>query len=146
MSNGLYSLFDISVDFDQSHLFFPRLVSWALVIVFLLILITRARPILQALTDRSRGVIFDRHTDRFRFAGTMVLLVSYFIAMQALGQLWPYTGYGFLFGSMVFILLLSLLYLHERTRRNLSVIGLNAVIAPLMAWLILAGLFNITLP
>ncbi|OHV13940.1 tripartite tricarboxylate transporter TctB family protein [Kushneria phosphatilytica] len=146
MSTGLYPLFDISIKFEQSHLFFPELVSWALGVVFLIILVTRTRPLLQAFSDRNRGVLFGRGMDRFRFWGTLALIVVYFIAMNEMGQVWPYTGYGFLFSSIIFIFLLSLLYLHDRTPRHLVIITLNAVIAPLVAWLILARLFNITLP
>jgi hypothetical protein len=47
---------------------------------------------------------------------------------------------------MAFIFALSLVYVHEVTRRVLLVITSNALIAPLAAWYVLGTLFNITLP
>ena len=48
--------------------------------------------------------------------------------------------------SIPYMAALSLLYLHERDRTHLIRMGLNAVIAPVVAWFVLAKLFAITLP
>ena len=48
--------------------------------------------------------------------------------------------------SIPFMALLSWLYLHQRDRAHLLRVGLNALIAPVVAWYILAKLFAITLP
>ncbi|KEA64436.1 hypothetical protein ADIMK_1340 [Marinobacterium lacunae] len=66
--------------------------------------------------------------------------------MDAVGQLFPNTGMGFLLTSILFMLLLSLLYVHSLTRRVLLGIGLNSIIAPLVAWYVLGQLFAISLP
>jgi hypothetical protein len=50
------------------------------------------------------------------------------------------------FTSIVFIFVLSLLYVHRVDRRKMLVLSLNAVISPSVAWFVLAHLFNITLP
>jgi hypothetical protein len=62
------------------------------------------------------------------------------------GRIFPNTGLGFLFVSIPFIFVLSLLYAHRVDRRKLVAISLNALIAPGVAWYVLAKLFNISLP
>ena len=66
--------------------------------------------------------------------------------MDYVGEYFPNTGLGFLFTSVVFIFVLSLLYVHGLNRHKWLVLSLNALIAPSVAWFVLAHLFNITLP
>lgn len=81
-----------------------------------------------------------------RLPGTLVLTVAYFLLMDYVGAFFPNMGFGFLFVSIPFIFCLSMLYVHDLDRKKLIAIVLNAIIAPSVAWLLLAKLFNITLP
>lgn len=147
MESGLSTLLSVSIDFETSHLFFPRIVHWLLVCLFLLILAFRVMPFLAAVKRGDRALpIVGESMDGFRFFGTLALIVAYFYLMAVVGDLFPYTGYGFLFVSIAFVFLMSLLYMHDRTRKNLAIGAINAVIAPSLAWFVLAKLFNITLP
>ncbi|MGP9500454.1 tripartite tricarboxylate transporter TctB family protein [Halomonas sp. 86] len=144
MESGLFS---VSIDFGTSHLFFPTIIHWILGGLFALILITKVAPFMAAVKRGERTLpIIGESRDNFRFFGTFALIAAYFYLMAVVGDLFPYTGYGFLFVSIAFVLLMSLLYLHEWTKKALVIVVINAVVAPTLAWFVLAKLFTITLP
>lgn len=147
MESHWLSLFDVSIDFEQSHLFFPRIVSWALVILLGLIVVTRYRHAIPGIKHAGR-VLAGREGefDHKRFFGTIVLTTIYFYMMGVLSDVFPNTGYSFLICSIVFVLALSLLYIDHFSRRLLLIVVANALIAPTLAWYVLAELFRITLP
>ncbi|MDH4572002.1 tripartite tricarboxylate transporter TctB family protein [Salinicola acroporae] len=147
MESQWLSLFDVTIDFDQSHLFFPRIVTWILVILLGLILVTRYRLLVPGLKHAGR-VLAGREGefDRKRFFGTLVLTTLYFYMMGVLSDVFPNTGYSFLICSIVFVFSLSMLYVGQLSRRLVVIIVLNALIAPAIAWYVLAQLFRITLP
>lgn len=147
MENGFLSLFNVTIEFDQSHLFFPRIVTWTLLIMLGIIIIKEHKSIIPGL-KKAGSAVFSRggEFDRFRFFGTLALMISYFYLMDVVGSLFPNTGYGFLLMSVPFIFLLSLLFVDNKSRRNVVIIAANAIVAPVLAWYILSQLFNITLP
>ncbi|MFG6666139.1 tripartite tricarboxylate transporter TctB family protein [Halomonas sp. HNIBRBA4712] len=140
-------LLSVSIDFETSHLFFPHIVHWVLAGLFLLILVTKVAPFMAAVKRGERTLpIIGEARDSKRFFGTLALISAYFYLMAVVGDLFPYTGYGFLFVSMVFVLLMSLMYLHDWTKKKLIIVVINAIAAPTIAWFVLAKLFTITLP
>ncbi|MBP5979244.1 MAG: tripartite tricarboxylate transporter TctB family protein [Halomonas sp.] len=140
-------LLSVSIDFETSHLYFPNLVHWILGILFAVILVTRMVPFMAAVKRGERTLpIIGESRDSRRFLGTFALIIAYFYLMDVVGNLFPYTGYGFLFVSMAFVLFMSLLYLHEWTKKTLIIVAVNAVVAPTLVWFVLAKLFTITLP
>lgn len=144
---GISDIFTVSIVFEQSHLFFPRIIQWLLLIQLLLIAVFVGRPFLREVSAGTKSLPFTAgHFDRLRFFGTIVLTILYFVSMQYVGEFFPNTGLGFLIMSIPYMFLLSLLYLHHRDRRHLVVITINAVVAPVIAWYVLARLFAITLP
>lgn len=144
---GLSSLFRVTVDFDQSHMLFPIIVMWVLAFLLLLIALVYGIPYLRAIRSGEKKLSFSTaHIDKIRLLGTIILTIFYFVSMDFVGGFFPNTGLGFLLMSIPFMLLLSLLYAHELNRRKIIAIALNAVIAPSIAWYVLAQLFNITLP
>ncbi|MBS9404362.1 tripartite tricarboxylate transporter TctB family protein [Halomonas sp. TRM85114] len=147
MESGLSSLLSVSIDFETSHLFFPRIIHWTLAGLFAVILVTRVLPFLAAVTRGERTLpIVGERMDGLRFFGTLALIVAYFYLMTVVGDIFPYTGYGFLFVSMAFVFLMSLMYMHEWTKKSVTIVVINAVVAPSLAWYVLAKLFTITLP
>ena len=147
MDSGQSSIFQVSVDFATSHMFFPKLVIYFLLFLLALIFIIYGIPKLKKIGSGDETFSFStEHIDKFRLFGTLILTVAYFMLMDYVGQFWPNTGLGFLFVSIPFIFLLSLLYSHELTKHKLILIILNAAIAPSIAWYVLAQLFNISLP
>lgn len=147
MGSDFLSLFDVAIDFEQSHLFFPRIVTWTLLIMLGIIVIKEHKSIIPGLR-KAGSAVFSRggNFDRFRFFGTLFLMIAYIYLMDVVGDVFPNTGYGFLFMSVPFIFLLSLLLVDKKSRRNLLIIIANAVLAPVLAWYILSQLFDITLP
>lgn len=147
MDRGFLSLFEVSINFKQSHTFFPTLVLWVLLFLLLLIFLVHGIPYLRDLHSGRRTLSFSlAQVDKLRFAGTLVLTVAYFQLMDYVGTFFPNMGLGFLFVSIPFIFLLSRLYVTNMNRGKLLAISLNALIAPSIAWYVLAQLFNITLP
>ncbi|MCK2184909.1 tripartite tricarboxylate transporter TctB family protein [Halomonas getboli] len=147
MESGLSSLLSVSIDFETSHLFFPHIIHWLLGGLFALILVFNVVPFLVAVRRGEKTLpILGESMDKFRFFGTLALIAAYFYLMSVVGNLFPYTGYGFLFVSMPFLLLMSLMYMHTRTTRKVITAAINALVAPTLAWFILAKLFQITLP
>ncbi|GEK72747.1 MULTISPECIES: tripartite tricarboxylate transporter TctB family protein [Halomonas] len=147
MESGLSSLLSVSIDFETSHLFFPHIIHWVMGILFALVLVLNVVPFLAAVRRGDRTLpILGESMDKFRFFGTLALISAYFYLMAVVGNVFPYTGYGFLFVSMPFLFLMSLMYMHTRTRRKVLTAGINALVAPTLAWFILAKLFQITLP
>lgn len=147
MENSSLSLLSIKINFAQSHIFFPTIVIWTLIILLVLIFIFNGVPYLRALSSGERTLsLSTEHMDKIKLLGTLVLTVAYFMLMEYVGTFFPNMGYGFLLVSMPYILLLSLLYVHDINRKKFVAILLNSIIAPSVAWFVLARLFNITLP
>lgn len=147
MDQGISSLFKVSIDFDQSHLFFPRIVTWFLLLQLVVLFFVYGIPYIRDVYNGKRASPFSgRQWDNLRFFGTIALTIIYFLSMDRVGEYFPNTGLGFLFTSIVFIFVLSLLYVHGFNRRKMLVMSLNALISPSVAWFVLARLFNISLP
>ncbi|MFV0336610.1 MAG: tripartite tricarboxylate transporter TctB family protein [Tropicimonas sp.] len=141
------SIFQVSIDFDQSHLFFPGIIHWVLLVLAVLIVLVHGREIVQhvnGVTARYRGGAI--HVDALRLLGTLGLVVVYFLSMERVGEYFPNMGLGFLLTSIVFMFVLSLLYVHDINRKKLLTILASSVCSPLVAWYVLAQLFEITLP
>jgi putative tricarboxylic transport membrane protein len=147
MARWFSSLLKVHIDFKTSQTFFPTIVLWVLAFLLLLVFIVHGIPYLRDLRSGKRRLTLSlAHLDKLRFFGTLVLTVVYFLLMDYVGKFFPNTGLGFLFVSIPFIFVLSLLYTHGIDRRKLIAIALNAVVAPGVAWYVLAKLFNISLP
>ncbi|MDQ7727746.1 tripartite tricarboxylate transporter TctB family protein [Halomonas sp. SpR8] len=147
MESGLSSLLSVSIDFETSHLFFPKVINWLMAGLFVLILVTKVAPFMAAVKRGERTLpIVGEARDNFRFFGTLALIAAYFYLMAVVGNMFPYTGYGFLIVSIVFLFLMSLLYLHDWRKKTITILVINAIVAPSLAWFILAKLFTITLP
>lgn len=147
MENSSSSLLSIKIDFAQSHLFFPTIIIWTLVILLILILIFNGIPYLRSYMSGERTINLSiEHIDKIRLPGTLILTVAYFLLMDYVGSFFPNMGYGFLLVSIPFIFLVSVLYVYDINRKKLLNITLNAIIVPSVSWFLLAKLFNITLP
>lgn len=147
MEEGLFSFFQVSIDFNESHTFFPTIIFWLLLILLAAIAIVFGIPLLRDVRNGKRKLsFFAENSDKLRLFGTLLLSVVYFIAMDAVGALFPNMGFGFLFMSVPFMFFLSLLYVHDVGRKKLLIIGINSLLAPGAAWYILGNLFNISLP
>jgi len=147
MENGISSLLKVKINFAESHTYFPTIVFWVLLFLLLLIFLFNGVPYLRDLRRGKRKLGFSLvQVDKLRLVGTLMLTIAYFLLMDYVGAFFPNQGLGFLFVTIPFIFLLSLLYVHGVGRKKLLAISLNALIAPSVAWYVLAQLFNISLP
>jgi len=147
MPKAFSSLFKVSVDFSRSHLLFPKIVTVVLLLLLLAIFLVYGVAYLRDVRRGKRTMFGSaKPFDKLRFFGTIVLTIAYFLSMDYVGNFFPNMGFGFLFMSMPFIFLLSLLTVHNLDRRKFLALSVNALIAPTAAWFILARLFNISLP
>lgn len=137
----------VAIDFDQSHLFFPRIVTWVLIGLAVVTILVRHREFVRNWAGTCRDcAAAARVFDVKRFCLTILLLLVYVVVMDRLSDVWPNTGLSFLFCSMAFMAAMSLLYVHDPDRKKLVVIGLSSALSPLVAWYVLARLFFLTLP
>lgn len=144
---GISELLQVSIDFDKSHLFFPRIIHWIILIMLVLIVVFQGIPYYREVRAGRKSLPFTNAPfDAPRFFGTIALTIVYFLTMNYVGDLFPNTGLGFLLMSIPYMFCLSLLYLHQRGLRYLLRISANAIISPVIAWYVLAKLFHITLP
>ncbi|WP_417505181.1 tripartite tricarboxylate transporter TctB family protein [Marinomonas gallaica] len=139
------SLNSVSIDFDQSHLFFPRIIITLVAILAVVILVTNFRPVMRAIRS-GRYQFFVKNADFFRLLATLALIPAYFWLMDFIGMALPNMGLGFLLSSIPFVFLMSMLYCHEKTRRNVIIISANALIAPTFVWVVLYHFFLVSMP
>lgn len=140
---SLMSIFEVNIDFDSSHTVFPIIVSSILLVLFIAILVTRYQEMAIGLGGFTAWL---NKVDKARFFGTIIAVAGYFWAMEWIGYFFPNQGLGFLFSSMLFVLFISLLYMHQRNRRSVMTACLNAGLTPVFVWFVLAHLFNVSLP
>lgn len=147
MRDSLPSFLDVTIDFSQSHYYFPTIIIWAMGLMLLLIAVVYRKRLVEKLSNPAVELrFFEENADKFRLFATLILVVIYFWAMDEVGYMMPNTGYGFLICSVVFIFTLSTIYAHERSKRVMTIISANALIAPTVVWYVLGNLFDITLP
>ncbi len=140
----------ITIDFDTSHLFFPKIVIG--ILIFLLIVI----GIHSLVKYRKKGGIgtalksyhfFAKDFDKIKLLGTIGLLAAYFYLMNRIGRLFPNQGLGFLITSIPYMFIQSSLFVGKASvRKHLAAISITSVVTPLFAWILFGKLFFITLP
>lgn len=133
----------IQIDFATSHLIFPMLVGAVLVVLGLAILVTQRQSVLGSGTMWRNTFA---NMDKLRFFGTLALTIAYFSVMVPVGDIWPNTGMGFLLCSIPFLMLSGLLFMHERSPRNVLPLAVVAVVMPLLVWWLFSEIFFLTLP
>lgn len=140
----------ITIDFQQSHLFFPRIMIGVIIVLVVAIaikeLLSRARK--GTLKELFKGFsFFEPGFNKAKLFGTFGLVILYFVLMDYVGRLFPNEGLGFLSTSIPFMLALSVLFAgKEVVKKHWIAIVVSSVVTPLAAWLLFGKLFFITLP
>ncbi len=147
MGDKLSNLLSVKIDFPQSHMFFPKIIMWLLLLLLVLIVALYGRQFIREVKSGRRSLrFFVERYDKVRLYGTIGGVIAYFVLMDYVSTLFPNTRLGFLLVSIPFMMFLSLLYVHDLNKKKTIIILLNSIIAPVSAWYILGNLFNITLP
>lgn len=137
------SLTQVTIDFDRSHLIFPTLIGSILVLLSLAIIAKRRHKLAEA------GAYWGQitgHMDKPRFFGTLALTVLYFSLMVPVGDIWPNTGLGFLICSIPYVFATGVLFMHDRTLKQMLVVLVISVVAPALVWWLFTEIFFLTLP
>jgi hypothetical protein len=144
---SLTELLKIHLEFEQSHLFFPRIVEWTLFGLLLAIAVVHGPELLaQWRSGGARGRIGQWQVDKKRLFGCLALTAIYFTVMEPVGKLYPNSGIGFLLSSIVYGFLLSWLFVRDISRRKVTLMALSSVCTPFLVWLVFSHVFKITLP
>lgn len=133
----------VTIDFETSHLLFPKIIACILIVLGIAILIRERKKV--ARSGAHWANVFAR-LDKIRFFGTLALTVAYFSLMVPVGDIWPNTGLGFLICSIPFVLLTGLLFMHERSVGAAIPIVVTAIAVPTLVWWLFTDLFFLTLP
>lgn len=134
---------NITIDFEASHLVFPRLVIITLFTLGLAIAV-RDRKRLLASGEYWRRVL--ARMDKPRFLGSLTLTVIYFSLMVPVGDNWPNTGLGFLICSVPYVFFIGWIFAHDRKGRALLPLAIVSVIGPVFVWWLFTELFFLSLP
>ncbi|MBZ9668501.1 tripartite tricarboxylate transporter TctB family protein [Mesorhizobium sp. ESP7-2] len=137
------SLTHVTINFETSHLVFPGVIGAILAILGLAIVVTRRRSIAGS-GAYWRGIV--SQMDKMRFFGAIGLCFIYFALLEPVGELMPNTGFGFLACSIPFVLLTSLLFMHQRNLRTVLPVVMMAAIAPVLTWWLFNDVFFLSLP
>lgn len=132
----------LDIDFSNYHLVFPYAIGTLLAVLLLAMGIKKT---VSAVTARSaesdaakaRFRFFDADFDWKKLFGTLACTVAYVLLLDPL---------GFLFSSVLFIFVISLVFKPKFTPRALIGPAANAVLTPLVLWLVFGQMFDITLP
>lgn len=133
----------VEIDFATSHLVFPTVIGCVLLVLGLAIAVTHRENILGS------GVMWRTtfaEMDKPRFLGTLALTIAYFSLMVPVGDIWPNTGMGFLICSIPFLLMNGLLFMRDRSLRQVAPLAIVAALAPTLVWWLFSEVFFLTLP
>lgn len=137
-------MLNVSIDFAESHWFFPKIVITCLFVVLAVILVKERKTIAQSVSGFSfKSIINHENYKAYIFIG---LVSIYILVMEALGEVFPNTGYAFLISTIPFLFVIPLLIEKDITKRKIIIMAINAIVSPIIAWVVLGQMFGITLP
>lgn len=137
-------MLDVSINFDQSHWFFPKIIITCLVFLLVIILVKERKTIIKSIQGFSFKTLLNK--DNYKAYLFLALIGVYILSMEALSELFPNTGYAFLIATIPFLFVIPFLIEKEITKRKVIFISINSILSPVIAWLVLGQLFSITLP
>jgi fatty acid desaturase len=139
-------MLNVLIDFEESHLFFPRIILGLLVMMTLVLVIRFLPARIQMIRSGESVRFFSADSEKAKVGLTLALLLLYFWAMDWVGAFFPNRGYGFLFCSIAFMLVSSFLFMGQRTKKKMIAGVVNSLLTPILAWLLFGQVFHITLP
>lgn len=139
-------LLTITVDFATSHWYFPKIIIGILIILGIGMAIVHLPRKIKAVKSEHKVGFFVENYDKVKLYGSIALIAAYFKAMEIVGAMFPNMGYGFLFCSIVFIFVASVLFLRKPTKRQWIVLIVNSIVTPVFVWYVFGVLFFISLP
>lgn len=136
----------IRIDSNKAHLFFPVIIFSLSLIILMILTLKQRKKLEQKFIDSAHFFSKESLFKKWRLLICLMAFVMYFICMNWLGLLFPNKGYGFLFCSMPFMLVISYLFSRGLTHRQNFYLCLNSFLVPCLTWVIFNQLLNISLP
>ncbi|CAM3007282.1 tripartite tricarboxylate transporter TctB family protein [Vibrio diazotrophicus] len=137
-------MLNVSIDFAESHWFFPKIVITCILVLFAIILVKERKTIAKSVAGFSMKSILNH--ENYKAYLFLALISVYILVMEALGEVFPNTGYAFLITTIPFLFCIPLLIEKEINKRKIIYITINSVVSPIIAWTVLGQIFGITLP
>jgi hypothetical protein len=137
-------MFDVAIDFDQSHWFFPKIIIISLIIVGFIVAFLNRKAISENVKNFNINKVINK--DNSLSYVFLIMIAIYILAMDFLSDVFPNTGYAFLIATMPMMFLTSLFFVEEISKKKLLIIAANSTISPVVAWVLLGQVFAISLP
>lgn len=130
--------FTIEMTYSNYHLIFPRIIIGILIAIGAVLLITNlVKRWKEGALTRFRFKFFMDYYDKVKFYGTILLLIMYAVTM---------TWIGFVPSSILFMILITLLYIGNIHKKSIVVSITNSLATTIVIWYVFGQLFDITLP
>lgn len=137
-------MFDVAIDFDQSHWFFPKIIIVSLIIVGCVVVFLNRAKISESVKSFSFNKVINK--DNSLSYVFLIMIAIYILVMDYLSDVFPNTGYAFLIATVPMMFLTSLFFVEEISKKKLLIIAANSTISPIVAWVLLGQVFAISLP
>jgi putative tricarboxylic transport membrane protein len=134
----LKELLTIEMKFSEYHSIFPTIILWTLILLGLSMLIPNIiKRIKEGRLTKFNFKFFEKNYDKVKFYGTLVLLLLYVFFLEIT---------GFLATTIIFMFLITILFMGNYRRKALMVSLVNSVTTSLIVWYVFGTIFDITLP
>ncbi len=134
----LKGLLTVELKFSEYHTIFPNIMLTILIFLAVLMLFLNViRRIKERRLREFHFQFFVDNYDKLKFFGTLVLLIAYAFVLESI---------GFLLATILFMFLISLLFIGDIKKKSIFVSLTNSLSTSLIIWYLFGQLFDITLP
>ncbi|WP_160807576.1 tripartite tricarboxylate transporter TctB family protein [Virgibacillus salexigens] len=131
-------LLTVELKFSEYHTIFPNIMLTILIFLAVLMLFLNViRRIKEGRLREFHFQFFVDNYDKLKFFGTLVLLIAYAFVLESI---------GFLLATILFMFLISLLFIGDIKKKSIFVSLTNSLSTSLIIWYLFGQLFDITLP
>ncbi|WP_408010204.1 tripartite tricarboxylate transporter TctB family protein [Pseudalkalibacillus sp. A8] len=131
-------LVTVELKFSEYHTIFPKIMLTILIfLAVLMLLLNIVKRIREGTLTALRFQFFVDNYDKLKFYGTLVLLIAYAFMLEPI---------GFLPASILFMFLISLLFIGNVKKKSIIVSLANSLATSFAIWYLFGQLFDITLP
>lgn len=126
------------IDMDNRHLFFPNIVTKALLILFVLLIAVNSKKIYNAMRNlKTRDKEINIIKNWKLFLGNLALLFGYVLLLDML---------GFVIATILYVFLTVVLFYGSLSKRVLTMASVISVITVSTIYIVFNMVFRITLP
>ncbi|WP_200411686.1 tripartite tricarboxylate transporter TctB family protein [Virgibacillus salexigens] len=134
----LKGLLTVELKFSEYHTIFPNIMLTILIFLAVLMLFLNViRRIKERRLREFHFQFFVDNYDKLKFFGTLVLIIAYAFVLESI---------GFLLATILFMFLISLLFIGDIKKKSIFVSLTNSLSTSLIIWYLFGQLFDITLP